>query len=58
MRLFIENTDSEGTVFRCNHASNPLPIKGTFNADKEKMIREIDQAVARRRLYSKMWREL
>lgn len=58
MRLFIENTDSEGTVFRSNHASNPLPIKGTFNADKEKMIREIDQAVAAGDYIPKMWREL
>ena len=44
MKIFVENTDSEGTVFRANHASNYVPLKGTFNRDKEAMLRQIDQA--------------
>ena len=44
MRLFVEEVDSEGTVFRANHASNYVPLKGTFNRDKEEMLRQIAQA--------------
>lgn len=29
--LFLRNVDSEGTVFRANHASNYLTLKGTLN---------------------------
>ncbi len=58
MKLFIQNVDSEGTVFRSNHASNPLAIRGTFNADKQKMIDEINEAIATEDFIPKMWREL
>ena len=44
MKIFVENTDSEETVFRANHASNYVPLKGTFNRDKEAMLRQIDEA--------------
>jgi len=44
MRLLIENIDSEGTVFRSNHASNYIPLKGTFNKDNKAMLRQIDIA--------------
>ncbi len=44
MRLFVEAVDAEGTVFRANHASNYVPLKGTFNRDKEEMLRQIAQA--------------
>ena len=35
--LFFEHVDSEGTVFRSNHASNYLPLAGTLNADIPKL---------------------
>ncbi len=44
LKVFVENVDSEGTVFRANHASNYVPLKGTFNADKQKMLALIDKA--------------
>jgi radical SAM superfamily enzyme YgiQ (UPF0313 family) len=44
MKLFIENVDSEGTVFRANHASNYVPLKGTFNKDNELMLKQIEAA--------------
>jgi radical SAM superfamily enzyme YgiQ (UPF0313 family) len=44
MRLFVENTDSEGTVFRSNHASNYVSLRGTFNKDKPLMLKQIDEA--------------
>lgn len=41
---FIQLVDSEGTVFRSNHASNYLSLGGTLNGDKVKLIREIEEA--------------
>ena len=43
-RLLVENLDSPGSVFRMNHASNYLVLKGTLNQDKEAMLRVIDAA--------------
>ena len=43
-RLLVENLDSPGSVFRMNHASNYLALKGTLNQDKEAMLRTIDAA--------------
>ena len=44
-KLILENIDSEGSVFRMNHASNYLSLKGTLNYDTPRMIREIDEAL-------------
>ncbi len=44
LKIFIENVDSEGTVFRANHASNYVPLKGTFNKDNKKMLEQIEKA--------------
>ena len=43
-RLLVENLDSPGSVFRMNHASNYLVLRGTLNQDKDAMLREIDRA--------------
>lgn len=45
MRLFLQNIDSEGTVFRANHASNYLPLAGTFNRDIPALLAQIEHAV-------------
>lgn len=44
-RLFLEHIDSEGSVFRSNHASNYLPLGGTLNRDRESLIHTIDEAL-------------
>lgn len=49
MLLFLENTDSEGTVFRSNHASNYISLAGTMNADTPAMIAQIQQIMKSRR---------
>lgn len=49
MMLFLENTDSEGSVFRSNHASNYVPLAGTLNGDTPRMLAQLRQAVERRR---------
>ena len=45
-RLILQHIDSEGSVFRSNHASNYLPLKGTLNRDRDALIKRIDQALA------------
>ena len=43
-RIMVEHFDSPGSVFRMNHASNYLSLKGTLNQDKDAMIAMIDRA--------------
>lgn len=43
--LLLENLDSEGTVFRSNHASNYVSLRGTLNKDRESMILELKDAL-------------
>lgn len=44
-KLLIQNIDDEGAVFRSNHVSNYVNIRGTFNEGRQDMIRQIDQAM-------------
>lgn len=43
MRLFLEHVDAEGTVFRANHASNYILLKGTLNRDIPQMLKYLKQ---------------
>lgn len=45
-RLILQRIDSDGSVFRSNHASNYLPLKGTLNRDRDALIAQIDKALA------------
>lgn len=45
IKIFLEHVDSEGTVFRSNHASNYISLAGNLNEDKKRMIEEIDEAL-------------
>ncbi|RFF27054.1 MULTISPECIES: radical SAM protein [unclassified Wenzhouxiangella] len=47
MRRFLEALALENTVFRSDHASNWLVLKGTLNADKARLLDQIDQAITR-----------
>lgn len=44
--LLLEHLSSEGCVFRSNHASNYLALRGTLNQDKENMIEQLKEAIA------------
>jgi len=46
MAHFIEHLELERTVFRSDHASNWLVLKGTLNADKERLLAAIRAALA------------
>lgn len=45
LRLFIENLDLKRTIFRSDHASNSLVLKGTLGSDKTALLKRIDQAL-------------
>ena len=45
-KLILQNCDAEGAVFRANHASNYLPLAGTLNRDRDRLIALIDSALA------------
>jgi len=45
MRTFIEHLELEETIFRSDHASNRLVLKGNLGRDKQKFLSQIDQAI-------------
>ena len=49
MRIFLEHVDSEGTVFRSNHASNYIILKGTLNQDRQKMLDYLNEVEGKQR---------
>ena len=58
-RLLVENLDSPGSVFRMNHASNYLSLRGTLNKDKAAMLADIQRAEQDlTRLKPEAWRAL
>ncbi len=42
LRLIIEHLELKGTIFRSDHASNYLPLKGRFPKDRENLLSNID----------------
>ena len=43
MTEFLQNVDSPGTVFRTNHASNYVVLKGDFNRDIPARLKQLEQ---------------
>ncbi|MCK7472056.1 MAG: hypothetical protein MZU95_15860 [Desulfomicrobium escambiense] len=59
LRRLIGGLELKNTVFRTNHASNWLPLKGTLNRDKDAMLRAISRALTDPRMLRKdEWRAL
>jgi len=46
--LLVAQLDCEGAVFRMNHASNYLILKGTLNGDKQALLQRIHSAMSGR----------
>ena len=46
LKALISHLQLENTIFRTNHASNWLPLKGTLNKDKDQLIKVIDLALS------------
>lgn len=47
LREFISACRLEGCVFRTNHASNYLPLKGILSGDRDKLLEVIERAFQR-----------
>lgn len=45
IRLLVASFELENTVFRSDHASNYLVLKGNLGADKERLLNTIDMAI-------------
>lgn len=45
IRLLVDTLELENTVFRSDHASNYLVLKGNLGADKQAMLTNIDLAI-------------
>ncbi|MCL2564955.1 MAG: radical SAM protein [Defluviitaleaceae bacterium] len=53
--LMLSNIDSEGSVFRSNHASNYLSLGGTLNKDIETMKTVLKEALEGKVVYKNEW---
>ncbi|MCQ2500003.1 MAG: radical SAM protein [Lachnospiraceae bacterium] len=58
MRLFLEHVDSEGTVFRANHASNYIILKGNLNRDIPSMLAYLEEVEQGKRFRAERYRRL
>jgi tRNA A37 threonylcarbamoyladenosine biosynthesis protein TsaE len=47
MEQFLSALELKRTVFRSDHASNLLILKGTLGADKERLLAQVRQAIER-----------
>jgi len=47
MLLLLENLELENTIFRSDHASNYLVLKGTLNRDKPRLLETVHAALER-----------
>ena len=45
MKLFMEHLELNETIFRSDHASNNLVLKGVLGRDKQKFIHQITEAI-------------
>jgi radical SAM superfamily enzyme YgiQ (UPF0313 family) len=45
LRIIVAESHPSDTIFRCNHASNYLPIGGRLPRDRETVLRQIDAAL-------------
>lgn len=51
--VMLEHMDCEGSVFRSNHASNYISLRGTLNEDKENMMAQLRLALEGNAAYRK-----
>ena len=56
--LLLDHIDSEGSVFRMNHASNYLTLKGTLNRDLPALRQQVQEGLMGHGLRPESWRVL
>ncbi len=45
IRVFLEHLELEQTIFRSDHASNYLVLKGTLGRDKQRLLSQVNLAI-------------
>lgn len=45
LKYFLSQLELTNTIYRSDHASNYLPLKGTLGVDKEKLLSQLDMAL-------------
>ncbi len=45
LRMLIRHLDVSNCIFRTNHASNYLPLRGTLNRDRARLLELLDDAI-------------
>ncbi|MFV0342053.1 MAG: radical SAM protein [Anaerocolumna sp.] len=58
MEIFLSNVDSQDTIFRANHASNHMILKGVLNEDIPRMLNETAQIKKGKNFRHENWRGL
>ncbi len=46
MKTFLEHTELQRTIFRSNHASNYIELRGTLGKSKDALLKQIDDVLA------------
>ncbi len=46
LRIIVDEANPTDAIFRCNHASNYLPIGGRLPRDRERILHQIDEALS------------
>lgn len=46
LHTILSGLECRGTIFRCNHASNYLPLGGRLPADRDRLLAEVEAAMA------------
>jgi hypothetical protein len=46
MKTLIEATELESTIFRSDHVSNHMVLKGVLGKDKQRLLTQIDKSIA------------
>lgn len=58
LKLMLENSEMENCVFRANHASNYVPLKGILNRDKKILLDQVNSALHSSNFKPEAWRAL
>ena len=43
--MFLEHLELDNTIFRSDHASNYLVLKGTLGRDKDRLLQQVNMAI-------------
>ncbi|MBU1720994.1 MAG: radical SAM protein, partial [Bacteroidetes bacterium] len=55
LHLLIDRTQLEGTIFRSDHASNYLSLKGVLGKDKHELLKTIEYALSNPQVLREEW---